>query len=431
MTFAGKSQLQPLGLGRFKLRPIALCRSVAAAAILGTCIFIGPLQAKEAGPAELSAAAEALRIEILDLQVNFASLARRVRAHEQALASAEKSLSELELAQEEKLEALARQRQNHYLTLAALQRLALHPRAAVAVTSAQPTDVLRGALLLKTALPALENQANDLRLSLEELDALRHAILEEQKAIANATVALEQRRLDVARLIARKKGVLETTEVERERAAARATILARQAADLHELMALAAKEEEEPEARVAEDEHEATAAEAETTDNTANDNAQSPTDTQVALLERPDTVRSFPSEPGHILLPVAGHIVHRFGEHASRAEGLDPVLEGITIRTRAGAEVVAPYDGKVVYAGDFRSYGQILIIDHGGQYHTLLAGLHRIRAVVGQWVLAGEPVATMSTQDSDEPELYLELRQTGQPINPLPWLAEGERKARG
>ena len=101
------------------------------------------------------------------------------------------------------------------------------------------------------------------------------------------------------------------------------------------------------------------------------------------------------------------------------------------IAARPGAQVVAPYDGKVVYAGNFRSYGQILIIQHGGRYHTLLAGLDRVDAVVGQWLLAGEPVGIMGAPHGGDPELYLELRHAGKPINPLPWLATSGPKVRG
>nr|WP_242480579.1 peptidoglycan DD-metalloendopeptidase family protein [Rhodovibrio sodomensis] len=120
--------------------------------------------------------------------------------------------------------------------------------------------------------------------------------------------------------------------------------------------------------------------------------------------------------------------------------------KGIEIVTRPGAQVVAPYDGKVVYAGPFRGYGRILIIEHGGRYHSLLAGLERIDAVVGQWVLAGEPVGVMAggataggtgaggqinPPAGRTPKLYVELRRTGQPINPLPWLARTGDKVRG
>jgi septal ring factor EnvC (AmiA/AmiB activator) len=119
--------------------------------------------------------------------------------------------------------------------------------------------------------------------------------------------------------------------------------------------------------------------------------------------------------------------VRRYGQ----AGGDETVSRGIAIRGRPGAQVVAPYDGKVVYAGPFRGYGQILIIEHGGRYHSLLAGLDRIHAVVGQWLLAGEPVGVLGTPRNGNPELYLELRQAGQPINPLPWLATTGDKVRG
>ena len=76
-------------------------------------------------------------------------------------------------------------------------------------------------------------------------------------------------------------------------------------------------------------------------------------------------------------------------------------------------------------------YGRILIIEHGERYHTLLAGLERIDAVIGQWVLAGEPVGTMGDPADDIPRLYLELRRTGEPINPLPWLATSKDRVRG
>jgi septal ring factor EnvC (AmiA/AmiB activator) len=90
--------------------------------------------------------------------------------------------------------------------------------------------------------------------------------------------------------------------------------------------------------------------------------------------------------------------------------------------------VIAPHDGKVVFAGPFRDYGLLLIIDHGEGYHTLLAGLGRIDASVSQWVLAGEPVGQMGPERAgsaraSKPRLYIELRHDGRSINPLPWLA--------
>jgi septal ring factor EnvC (AmiA/AmiB activator) len=147
-------------------------------------------------------------------------------------------------------------------------------------------------------------------------------------------------------------------------------------------------------------------------------------------LARPDNIRAFPQGEAIplLIMPVRGKLVLAYGQ---RAIGADAASKGISIQTRTQAQVVAPYDGQVVYAGEFRGYGQILIIEHGGRYHTLLAGLERIDAVAGQWILAGEPIGVMGSPKERFPELYLEFRHAGQPVNPLPWLATTDDKVQG
>jgi len=141
---------------------------------------------------------------------------------------------------------------------------------------------------------------------------------------------------------------------------------------------------------------------------------------------RPKGLRSFVAGRTPLTLPVSGHIVRRYGE----ADEFGQTTRGVTLETRPGAQIVAPFDGRVMFAGPFRGYGQILIIEHGDGYHSLLAGLERIDGAVGQWLVAGEPVATMGTGEP-RPRLYLELRRNGQPINPLPFLATREDKGTG
>jgi septal ring factor EnvC (AmiA/AmiB activator) len=125
--------------------------------------------------------------------------------------------------------------------------------------------------------------------------------------------------------------------------------------------------------------------------------------------------------------PARGRVVARFGD----SDGLGGKLKGVRIETRVQSPVVAPSDGKVVFAGPFRGYGLLLIIEHDGGYHTLLGGLARIDSLVGQWVLAGEPVGEMGDDRASKPSLYVEVRHKGEPVNPLPWLASGDRKVSG
>ena len=84
-----------------------------------------------------------------------------------------------------------------------------------------------------------------------------------------------------------------------------------------------------------------------------------------------------------------------------------------------------------MFAGPFRGYGQLLIIEHGGGYHVLLAGLSRVDGTVGDEVLEGEPVGVMGSPPGLKPKLYFELRRNGRPVNPLPWLAARKDKVSG
>ena len=146
---------------------------------------------------------------------------------------------------------------------------------------------------------------------------------------------------------------------------------------------------------------------------------------------------AFASARGHLPLPVNGVRIREFGA----PDSLGSTEKGLTIATRAGAQVTAPCDGWVVYAGSFRNYGQVLILNAGGGYHVVLAGMERISVDVGQFVLTGEPVAIMGSgsqvaatlaSGSSQPVLYVEFRKDGTPVDPSPWWAASEgEKVRG
>jgi septal ring factor EnvC (AmiA/AmiB activator) len=124
-------------------------------------------------------------------------------------------------------------------------------------------------------------------------------------------------------------------------------------------------------------------------------------------------------------MPARGRIARLFDPSVESG----PLSKGVVIQTLPSAQVVAPFDGHVVFQGPFRGYGSILIIEHADGYHTLLSGLGRIDAAVGQWLLAGEPVGVMGSDGT--PELYVELRRASQPIDPLPWLRISGDKVKG
>jgi septal ring factor EnvC (AmiA/AmiB activator) len=152
---------------------------------------------------------------------------------------------------------------------------------------------------------------------------------------------------------------------------------------------------------------------------------------QTAAKKRDEetVTRSFAKARGTMPFPVTGRLASKYGEASQAAGEAGLMAKGITIQSRSGAQVVAPFDGIVAFAGPFRGYGLLLIIEHSEGYHTLLAGMGHIDAAVGQRVLAGEPVGVM--ENDGAPALYVELRRDGQPINPLPWLADRAGKNSG
>ena len=151
-----------------------------------------------------------------------------------------------------------------------------------------------------------------------------------------------------------------------------------------------------------------------------------------------DTARISPAIPfhqakGQLPMPAAGEIETQFGEPVE----FGGRSKGLIVRTRHGAQITSPTDGWVVYAGKFRTYGQLLIIKAGEGYHVLLAGMSRIDVQSGQFILASEPVGTMKSApgrraDNDSPRLYVEFRKDGRPINPRPWWsASSKQKVQG
>src|SRR4029079_18045755 len=116
-------------------------------------------------------------------------------------------------------------------------------------------------------------------------------------------------------------------------------------------------------------------------------------------------------------------------------DGVGGTEKGISIAARPEGQITAPCDGWVVYAGPFRNYGQLLILNVGGGHHVLLAGMERISVDLGQFVVTGEPVAVLRgggrppfarAGGAAQPVLYVEFRKDGVPVDPGPWWATTE-----
>jgi len=311
--------------------------------------------------------------------------------------------------------ALQRRAAGRQEVLAALVRMAGNEPAFLVALPGRPLDNVQGALAFRAMEQELKRQSDLLAAALDELkrvregaEAARLRSEAERAALAAETQRIERMLIESADDQRRAAG-------ERKKLADLADRLRAEARDNEELIAAlvkARKVREEAERRAREEEEKKAAL--------AMQPAALPPPAMPAHgIERPKELRPGPPARGGMTNPVAARIVRNFGQTDDSGSASKGVVFGAGARTR----VVAPYDGQVVYAGPFRGYGRILIIEHGGGYHTLLSGLGRIDCAVGQWVLAGEPVAVMGEQSGAG--LYVELRRDGQPVNPLPWLAAG------
>ncbi|MDC0655077.1 peptidoglycan DD-metalloendopeptidase family protein [bacterium] len=345
---------------------------------------------------ELDREAARIENELQQLQRTLVESARRAQGQEETVTELESRLDSYRSEERSILASLNARRSAIDKTLGALQRISRVPPTAMLAGLDNVTDAVRASVLLSAIVPELSAQAQTFRSELLALRQIRGEIIRRRARLDNAVDRLKREQIVLDRLIDRKSSLRSRTLAESYDERRQIAALSASARDLTNLIDRIEQRLHKAPDRLA--------------------------------LRPPDTSKPFSAARGTLSLPARGPVVTRFGERS--ALGLRS--QGISVATRAGAQVVAPYDGRIVFAGLFRRYGQLLIIAHGGGYHTLLAGFSSIDGVVGQWLLAGEPVGKMSRQEVQrKPELYIELRQGGEPMNPLLWLAATETKVSG
>jgi septal ring factor EnvC (AmiA/AmiB activator) len=305
--------------------------------------------------------------------------------------------------------------------LAALQRIGHHPPPALIASPEDALQSVRTAMLLGAVLPEMRHEVEALANDLTNLLDVRKKIAGERDRLKTEVASLGDERTRMTALV----GERQKQQAEREKALnaerARASQLAHQVDNLKDLIT---KLEQglDPATRA------------------AREAGRGDKRSAMSALRDPGRLApavSFASLRGQVPIPVNGVKLKEFGV----PDGVGGVEKGVSIATRTGAQVTAPADGWVVYAGPFRSYGQLLILNAGNGYHILLAGMERISVDLGQFVLTGEPVAVMGNGShiaailatgSSQPVLYIEFRKDGVPVDPGPWWAAGEgEKVRG
>ncbi|MDD4616552.1 MAG: peptidoglycan DD-metalloendopeptidase family protein [Alphaproteobacteria bacterium] len=265
----------------------------------------------------------------------------------------------------------AQERHQLSLMLSALMEITSRPPESLFLQDRARTDHIHRNLLLQAVLPRLKEKAEAAARDLSVLYELQAKLEGHQRIVSAARANLQKQKKDLDQMIALRQGFLRRTEKQKQEIAQHLAKLADEARDLRQLM----------------------------------EKVSTP------RVRKP----AGPVSSIALKWPVSGAVRKNFGD--KDADGV--VSQGLMLAAPSGAAVVAPAPGKVVFAGPFRGYGIIMILQHDNGYHSFLSGFGRIDAEMGQAVDAGEPLGVLPVKTGTKPELYFEWRRGEKTIDPM------------
>jgi murein hydrolase activator len=366
----------------------------------------------------LEKSTQAMRAALVDSAAKRKDIERQIVAGEKTLGGYREREAVLRGSLRERRGILAE-------VLAALQRMGRNPPPALLVEPEDALSSVRSAILLGAVVPGIRHETEKLAGDLAELASLQKSITDERASMTGLLQSRleEEKRTELLIEENRKRSADNALALEGERKraqelASKATSLQGLISDLESQIssaqqsANAAREEEERRRNLSADEREKARLQAE---------SGLPDKNRIA------PAYAFSDLQNKLDLPVAGTILREYGDD----DGTGHPANGIILATNPGMLVTAPADGWVVFAGAFRSYGQMVILNTGDGYHIVMAGMETMNVVSGQFVVAGEPLAVMGPKrtasatalalETDRPTLYIEFRKDGKPVDSRPW----------
>ncbi|MCC6598244.1 MAG: peptidoglycan DD-metalloendopeptidase family protein [Alphaproteobacteria bacterium] len=318
--------------------------------------------------------------------------ARSVQNSERVLQDLDQKILVLEKEDAEIQERLQRGRASAARLILALARLQRTPPEAMIARPEAPLKTAQSALLMQRILPVLQEQALSLKADLQRRNLITASLKTKREDAAQEAENLKKEQENLRILAEQRQSLYASTNKDLKSQQAKVAEISTQAKTLADLVKRLdaerkrQKEEDEKEARLTK--------------------AALPALQKIKILPRAGTPN----------LPIAGYIVTHFNE----PDSFGAPSQGIRIEGRSGALVTAPMGGVIRFAGHFKNYGNMIIVEHEKGWHSLIAGLKKIDTVVGQSVSAGEPLGTLNQLKSsgENPVLYYELRHNGKATNP-------------
>jgi septal ring factor EnvC (AmiA/AmiB activator) len=349
---------------------------------------------------ELEKELAAIQADRTSIKSDLVRITKTLQAQERQLQKAEKreALIAAEIQSREALLA-ARERELQAMMAAAVRLSQMPPEAGLMMPE-YSEKTIEAASALKLMTQAIKTRAEELRVQMIALNEDKEKAADIREDVEKQMKEIAVKRAELEKIFKSKNKLVSSVSAEQKKQAARAKQLAKDASSLKQLIA-ALEKALSSDARVIEKEKKKKEPRAvKAAANTGGSRGK---------------LRSFSRAKGDIRPPSAGEVVGNFNSKSA-----DEYSKGIIIQTATESTVSAPYDGEVVYSGAFRHYGNMVILKHSDGFHTLIAGLEKIRTQTGEFLLEGEPIGAMGDGD-DSRKLYVELRKDNQPINPTPW----------
>lgn len=354
---------------------------------------------------KLEAAAKKIKEELSSVNQKMIATAKKIQNGEDEV---ERQQGELEKLQEHLSASEIKFDADHSMlvdTLAALQNLAQRPSEAILAQPLSPVEVMRSTILMRNSIHALKERAEHIRQGIEDINAQKAEIARRLKDLEKENKELAAQHTEMKKLSQQKKQIYTQVESQSKEAKQKAELLASQAGSLRDLLEKLEKQKELQRKQLAEKER---LAKQRAADELRAERGQAPATHAAAT--------NFAKAKGQVSRPARGAIITQFKQEMSK--GVES--NGIDIKTASNAQVIAPYDGTVIFSGPFKNFGNLIIIDHGDGYTSLLSGLGENNTEVGQTLLTGEPVGTMPSGAAGK--LHMEIRKNNQPLNPTDWM---------
>jgi septal ring factor EnvC (AmiA/AmiB activator) len=329
------------------------------------------------------------RRDVNSLRSQLIQLASEQNRSEQTASDSRAKLVQLNLRESELANSLGKNQNQLSRLLAALQLYGRNPPPALLVHPSNAKDAVRAAILMRAVTPELHNRAKGFSAEVQEIARVRRETAAASEALFTAESDIADRRGKIEALLQEKAALEQAVTADAQLASEDLKKLAARAKSLRELL------------------------------------QGLPRQASPSAKGEPQGPSAGPEiRNSRFINPSAGTLIRRYGQTAPRTGAAGGGRsEGWTWRTDKGASVRAPIQGTVEYAGPLKGWGMVLILRLGGGYHLVLAGMDQTTAEAGRTLSAGEPVGRMSDQDRPTPELYMEIRRDGSPVDPARWLA--------